>query len=268
MDTFVFKLLVTPLLIGGVSLAGRRWGPAVSGWLVGLPLTSGPVALFLALDQGPAFAAATARGILLGLVSIAVFCLVYAWVSLRFAWGPALAIGWLSFLASTATLQGLILPVEQGLVLVVGALAASLWLLPPARRAPAPLPAPGWEIPVRMLVATAFVLALTGSAQLLGPHLSGLLAPFPIFTSILAAFTHRFQGAAAAGPLLRGVLLGSFSFVGFFVAVATLLLPLGILPAFATAVVTALVLHGVALWLLHRRHVPAAEVPPDVPGPG
>jgi len=39
-----FKLLLTPALLGLVSLAGRRWGPAVSGWLVGLPLTSGPVA--------------------------------------------------------------------------------------------------------------------------------------------------------------------------------------------------------------------------------
>ncbi|HLI06681.1 MAG TPA: hypothetical protein VKV40_08945 [Ktedonobacteraceae bacterium] len=37
MVLFVFKLLLTPLLIGLVSLAGRRWGPAVSGWIVGLP---------------------------------------------------------------------------------------------------------------------------------------------------------------------------------------------------------------------------------------
>ena len=46
----VIKLLLTPILIGMVSLAGRRWGPAISGWFVGLPLTSGPVMLFLALD--------------------------------------------------------------------------------------------------------------------------------------------------------------------------------------------------------------------------
>ena len=50
----VFKLLLTPLLIGLVSLAGRRWGPGVSGWLVGLPLTSAPVSLFLTLEQGRA----------------------------------------------------------------------------------------------------------------------------------------------------------------------------------------------------------------------
>ena len=44
------KLIFVPALIGGVSLAGRKWGPAVSGWLAGFPFTSGPVALILALD--------------------------------------------------------------------------------------------------------------------------------------------------------------------------------------------------------------------------
>jgi hypothetical protein len=55
-DTLVLKLVLTPLLIGAASLAGRRWGPAIAGWLVGLPLTSAPVALFLALDLGIGFA--------------------------------------------------------------------------------------------------------------------------------------------------------------------------------------------------------------------
>ena len=57
MATFLFKLILSPLLIGAVSVLGRRWGPAISGWLIGLPLTSGPVVLFLALDQGTVFAA-------------------------------------------------------------------------------------------------------------------------------------------------------------------------------------------------------------------
>ena len=58
----LFKLLLTPTLLGLVSLIGRRWGPAVSGWIIGLPLTSGPVSLFLALDHGTAFASHAAEG--------------------------------------------------------------------------------------------------------------------------------------------------------------------------------------------------------------
>ena len=58
MDTLILNLA----LIRAASLAGRRWGESVSGWLPGLPLTSGPVCLFLALEQGPRIRAASTLG--------------------------------------------------------------------------------------------------------------------------------------------------------------------------------------------------------------
>src|SRR5664280_3746925 len=48
------RLVLTPLSIGGASIAARRWGPVFGGWLISLPLTSGPVSLFLVLDRGSA----------------------------------------------------------------------------------------------------------------------------------------------------------------------------------------------------------------------
>ncbi len=33
MQLLALKLVLTPFLIGGPSLAARRWGPAVAGWL-------------------------------------------------------------------------------------------------------------------------------------------------------------------------------------------------------------------------------------------
>lgn len=49
MNILALKLILAPIIIGSASLAGRRWGPAVSGWIVGMPLTSGPVIFFVAL---------------------------------------------------------------------------------------------------------------------------------------------------------------------------------------------------------------------------
>src|SRR5258708_17555903 len=95
------KLLLTPMLVGVMSLVGRRWGPAVSGWFVGLPLTSGPITLYLALDQGTAFAARAAQGTLLGLISVASFCLAFSWLSLRAGWLGGLLAGWWGFFSST-----------------------------------------------------------------------------------------------------------------------------------------------------------------------
>lgn len=49
------KLTLVPLLIYLVTLAGRRWGPAVAGWLA-FPIVAGPTLLTLALEQGLPFA--------------------------------------------------------------------------------------------------------------------------------------------------------------------------------------------------------------------
>ena len=79
MDSLALKLILTPVLIGTASLAGRRWGPAVSGWLVALPLTSAPIVFFLARTHGLAFATAVAIGTLAGAISQAAFCLIYSY---------------------------------------------------------------------------------------------------------------------------------------------------------------------------------------------
>src|SRR5438270_4777170 len=104
MDTLLLKLVLTPALIGGASLAARRWGHAVSGWVVGLPLTSGPIAFFLALERGTSFAAAAALGSLAGAIAEAAFCVAYA-LGARAAWPTALTAAGVTFAAVAAALQ-------------------------------------------------------------------------------------------------------------------------------------------------------------------
>src|SRR5512141_3219025 len=110
MDLLLLKVVATPLLIGTASLAGRRWGHSISGWLIALPLTTGPITFFLALCQGPAFAAASAAGTLAGGVSQAAFVTAYSQLAWRFKWPAALAAAVFSFAALTALLQQLTLP--------------------------------------------------------------------------------------------------------------------------------------------------------------
>jgi len=70
MDLLAIKLILTPLLIGASTLAGRRWGPAIGGLIAGLPLTAAPISVFLAFEQGKSFAAESA----------VLHCLAYAGV--------------------------------------------------------------------------------------------------------------------------------------------------------------------------------------------
>ena len=248
MDALLVKLVLTPVLVGAASLAGRRWGGSVGGWLVGIPFTSGPIALFLALDQGAHFAADAATGVLAGTVSQAAFALAYQWVATRATWPLSLGAAAGAFFALTALLDwarpGLLL----SLALALASLVVAIFLMP-RRMQPGGDAAsmPWWDIPARMVVATAFVVALTEAAPALGSRLAGLLAPFPLYATVLSVFAHRLQGAGAAIAVLRGLLLGLFAFTSFFLCVAALLVPAGVAVAFAVALVAALGVQMVSL---------------------
>jgi hypothetical protein len=253
-DTLVLKLALTPALIGAASLAGRRWGPAVSGWLVGIPFTSAPIALFLALGQGTAFAATAAAGTMAGAISQAAFSLAYAWVAARDGPTASVGAGVAAFALSTVVLQFVSLPLPALFALVAAALMLALRLMPRAVTAVGapPVPPPVWDIPARMAVATGFVLLLTGIAPALGPRLTGLLSPFPLYAAVLTVFAHRLQGPAQAVDVLRGLLLGLFAFAGCFLALAALIERAGIGPAFAAAALLTVGIQGAALWALRR----------------
>jgi hypothetical protein len=254
MDTQVLKVVLTPVLVGTASLAGRYWGPAVSGWLVGLPFTSAPVVFFLALDHGVEFAAAVAVGTLAGTASQAAFCVAYGWLALRRGWPVALTAGIFTFFASTAVLQRLSLGFALLVAMVVASLAIALRTMPEGG-AVAPSKGsvlPRWDLPARMVVATVFVLLLTSLARNLGPQLTGLLAPFPLYAAILTVFAHRLEGPGAAVQVLRGLLLGLFAFAGFFLVLALAIERTGIAVGFAAALAVTLALQAGSLWVLQR----------------
>jgi hypothetical protein len=242
--------VVTPLLIGAATLAGRRWGQSVGGWLVGLPLTTGPVAFFIALGQGEAFAAAAAVGSLGGAAAEAAFCVCYGRLASRVGWPLGLLAGTGAFAAVGAALQALAPGPLTALVTGVAALALALRLVPAATGGAAAVPPPRGDLPARMVLATAVVLVITALAPRLGGRLSGLLATYPLFAAILAGFAHRLQGAAAAVSVLRGLLFGLFAFVAFCFVLGVGLIPLGIAGAFIAATAAALAVQGLSLWRL------------------
>lgn len=248
----LLKLILTPLLILVVTLIGRRWGTTVSGWLVGLPLTSAPVALFFALEHGAAFASRAALGTLTGTISVATFCLAYSWLSLRLPWYICLLTSWGAFFASTYVLEQTSLPLLASFIVVLLILSVTITILPKDQPSKPVATPPAWEIAARMLAATSFVLIITASAALLGPRLSGLLTPFPIFASIFGAFTHALQGAPAARRVLRGVIAGSYAFAVFFLTISGFINTTGIAGAFVLALLAALLVQGSSLWLLTK----------------
>jgi len=188
-----------------------------------------------------------------GAVSQAAFCVSYAWTARRRSWPAATGAGCAAFAVATAALARVRPSLAVLAVVVVIALAAAIRGMP--RRdidGRVPAPPPRWDLPARMVLATTFVLALTAAAGALGPRLTGLLAPFPLYAAILTVFAHARDGGAAAGSVLRGLLAGLIAFAAFFLVLAATLSAAGMGMAFAVAITVALVLHGGALWTLRR----------------
>ena len=139
-----------------------------------------------------------------------------------------------------------------GLVVLVG-----LWLAPrcyPALRASVKPPAKhANDMLLRMVLGALLVLLVTHFAASLGPALSGIFAMFPVMGTVLVLFTHRSAGAAATIQLLRGMVLGFYSFSTFCAVLAWALSVTGTGMAFLWALAAAAVVQVLSrLWLSHH----------------
>lgn len=248
MTLLLLKLVLTPIFIGAASLAARRWGPAIGGWIIALPLTSGPVALFLALDQGPKFAANAAEASLAGCLAITVYAVGYARGALRGRWSTALGAGLVGWLVVAVAVQPLLhwsIPIL--FVLVGVAIGGGVALMPQAELRPASEAPSRWDIPLRMVVATTIVVVLTGVAPILGPGPSGLLAMLPVMGTILAVFAQRAGDAADGIAIQRGILTGLFGTAAFLAVVAGAVEHLSVVATFGLALLVVFAIQGTAL---------------------
>jgi hypothetical protein len=246
------KVLLSPLCVVAISLAGRRWGMAVAGVLGGLPVVAGPILLVETLLHGRGFGAAAAAGTLLGLAALTAFVVVYGRIAVRRGPVPSVLCGWAAFLLGVAVLSPLRPPAALSLVLVGAGFAFGLRLLPAASSPATAVGPPWWDLPARALAALGLVLTLTGLSGAFGAHLSGLLAPFPIITSVLAVFTQAHGGFAPVAVLLRNFLIGFYGFAAFCFVLAITLHSLSTAAAFGLATAAALAVQA-TIFLLRPR---------------
>lgn len=260
MTTLALKLFLVPSLIYLVTLAGRRWGPGVAGWLSAFPVVAGPILLTVALEQGTAFAALAAEGTLLAVIATLVFCTVYAWSAARFGVVGSLLAALAAYAATVPLLNAIRLPAGVSFVLVL----CALWLAPrllPEVPVAGGVARPANDMAWRMLSAAVLVLVVTFSAARLGPRLSGIFAMFPVMGTVLTGFTHARQGRGHAVALLRGMMLGYYAFAVFCLAAALTLRHGSIAFGFAVAFACALAVQLGLKAVLSARHRRAGTLP-------
>lgn len=247
----ILKLLVIPGFLLLISLAGKRWGPSVAGWLSGLPVVVGPILFFLAIEQGQVFAAQSATAALSAMFAMIAFCVTYAQVAQRAKWPWALVISLLVW-ATAAVVLSLIPPsLVFSVIAAATALLAAPYLFPsvqPIVSGPAPK---SDKLLLRMIAGALLTLAVTLLASTVGERWSGLLAVFPVLGSVMAVFSQQTRGPAFTAALLRATATGMYSFAAFCLVLALALPDMG-LSAFALGVVVSVGMLGVTKRLLAK----------------
>jgi hypothetical protein len=203
---FFIKVVVAPIMVLSVSYLQRRFGDRFGGWLIGLPITTGPFLFIIGLQEGIAFAGRTAHGVLLGQIALIIFCLAYAHAALAFDWKPAILVGTLACLAAGYVVTAVKVSqwVSTPLLLVIWFIAMKLWPrveVPTVKIAP-----PKWELPVRIVVTLLLLLSLSALAPHVGGKIAGALSTYPLIASVLGAFNHRRFGSLATVSTLRGLM--------------------------------------------------------------
>ena len=249
----LLKFLLVPTLVLLITLVGRRWGPSVAGWMAGFPVVAGPTLLFIAVDQGTAFAATAAHASLISVLGNVGFLLAYAWAALRAPWYWAATTGIAIFFLVAGVLGVLHAAPWIALITTLAGLTAASRAFPRVPFVSAARPSSAWELPVRCAAAGALALAVMQLADRLGPAASGLMAVFPILGLVFGVFSQWVWGGAGAARMLAGMLQGLYSFTIFCFVLTIALAWTGTAPAFIAAVVSALLMQLITF----KRSAPA-----------
>jgi hypothetical protein len=199
------------------------------------------------LLHGPAFGADAAAGTLLALAALTAFVVVFGRAAGKVGAIPCAFCGWGAFLFGVFVLSFVQPPPALSLIFVGACFALGLRLLPPAEGAVAAGAAAAMGPARAGGAALLLVLGLTAVSGALGPDLSGLLAPFPIITSVLAISTYAHAGVDEVVLLLRNFLFGFYGFAAFCFVLAISLPDLATAAAFGTATAAALIVQSATL---------------------
>jgi hypothetical protein len=242
----IIKLLLVPSLLATVTLAARRWGSSVAGWLGGFPIVAGPILLVVTLEQGKGFGARAAEAALAGVGPTMLFLVLYAHLSARLRWWQTVMLGYLGWAGAVALLSRT--PAGLGVAAAIGGtgLALALVLVRPPPGPVLPQRPNRLELPARMLVGVLLTFVSSGLAAAFGPRLAGYAAIFPLVASIVASFSHALHGRDSAVRFLAGMTRGMWSVGMFCLALAVLLPRTSVVLAFLAALAATTTLHVIS----------------------
>jgi hypothetical protein len=238
-----------------ISLATRYWGAAVGGLLAGLPSTAAPITLLLALEYGEDFAIESAYSTILGVIALSSFCFIYSWCAIKYSWAISLTFSMAVYFFLAFGVSNISTNVITACLIVSIVLFLLRSNLPKADISDQNTTVSSKEIIARMIASAILVVSVTGLATFFGPSLSGVFATFPTAAAILAVFTHKFYSANQVAILMKGLMLGSFSLILFYLSLIYLSSNFNFYISFVISLVIILIIQFLRVMISNQRKI-------------
>ena len=215
------KAAAAAIIVVAASRATERAGPLLGAMIATLPVSAGPVYLFLAIDHGAAFISEAARTSVASSTATAAFVAAHALAAQRLTMPASLSLATLAWFVAAFTVQLHDWTFTQACLLYAGVLALAIRGLrrfAVVTEAP-PVPRARFDLALRALLVAAVVVATTFASHALGPAAAGVLATYPVvFTCLVVILQPRCGGPFTASVLVNGLK----GLLGFGLALAVL----------------------------------------------
>jgi hypothetical protein len=254
------KLTLVPLFLLFVSMSGRWLGPSIAGWLAGLPVVAGPILYLLTLSHGPALGAKAATLSLSAILASDAVNFACAWTCRSRPWPVALLAGLAIWFMCACGLSSL--PTSTAWALAAAAVGVFFGqsFLPRTSTIAAGVPLSRIDLIGRMVAGALLTVLVTTLSGRVGPAWSGLLAVFPLLGIILSVSSHRAHGSEFVISLLRGMVLGRFSFSAFCLCLSFALLHQEPALAYLEAAALVMVVQGCTRRIVAKPHAPIQPI--------
>jgi hypothetical protein len=248
------KMAVTALFVAAATVVAERLGAMVGALVATLPVSAGPVYVFLALDHDSAFISSSALASLALNAATAVCLTSYVLIAQRRSMWLSVSLALAIWLAAALVLSPVHWTVWPAFALNVVVFTACSFIVEPFCfvRMP-PTTRPWYDFVLRAGLAAVLVGVVVTLSFRIGPTGSGVLAVFPvIYTSIMLILHRRVGGPATAAVLANAVP----ALAGFGVALLALHLtavPLGSAAALVVALGIAVAWNAIIYAIRGRR---------------
>ena len=222
------KMAITALFVSVATIMAERLGAAVGALVATLPVSAGPVYVFLALDHDASFISASAVVSLALNAATAIFVTVYVLVAQRRSLWISVSLAFTAWLAATLALGPVQWSAASAFILNAVVFAICVFIVEPFSRVGMPPTTRTWhDFVLRAGIVTLLVGAVLTLSFRIGPAGSGVLAVIPVIYMSIMVILHPRVGGPATAAVLANAIPGLAGFGAALLTLHLIAVPLG-----------------------------------------